>query len=81
MRELDFDQGLVVVRRGKGDKDRATLLAGVWMPDALDRKYPNVGREQAWIWMFPSRTCPADAARPRRSAATHNQASQPGVRS
>jgi len=108
MRELDFDQGLVVVRRGKGDKDRSTLLAevgrdelrahlreseaqhqadrgaglaGVWMPDALDRKYPNAGRERAWFWMFSSRTCPADAARPRRSAATHNQASQPGVRS
>lgn len=27
IKDLDFDQGLVVVRRGKGDKDRSTLLA------------------------------------------------------
>jgi integrase len=78
---------LVVVRRGKGDKDRSTLLAevgrdqlrahlresealhqadrraglaGVWMPDALDRKYPNAGRELAWYWVFPSRTLSTD---------------------
>ena len=29
IKDLDFDQGLVVVRRGKGDKDRSTLLAEV----------------------------------------------------
>jgi integrase len=71
VKDLDFDQGLVFVRSGKGDKDRTTLLAesgreelrahvtrcealhkadrlaglaGVWMPDALNRKYPNAGR-------------------------------------
>jgi integron integrase len=87
VKDLDFDQGLVVVRRGKGDKDRSTLLAefgreelraqlreskalhesdrraglaGVWMPDALDRKYPNAGRELAWFWVFPSRTLSTD---------------------
>jgi Phage integrase family len=27
IKDLDFDQGLVVVRHGKGDKDRSTLLA------------------------------------------------------
>ena len=68
VKDLDFDQGLVFVRSGKGNKDRSTLLAevareelraqlrsaetlyrtdresgltGVWMPDALERKYPN----------------------------------------
>ena len=87
IKDLDFDQGLVVVRRGKGDKDRSTLLAetgreelrahlrksearheadrraglaGVWMPDALDRKYPNAGRELAWFWVFPSHTLSTD---------------------
>ena len=87
IKDLDFDQGLVVVRRGKGDKDRSTLLAevgrdelrahlrksealhqtdrkaglaGVWMPDALDRKYPNAGRELAWFWVFPSGTLSTD---------------------
>lgn len=24
------------------------------MPDALDRKYPNAGREVAWQWAFPA---------------------------
>jgi len=87
IKDLDFDQGLVVVRRGKGDKDRSTLLAdvgreelrthlrkseavhqadrqaglaGVWLPDALDRKYPNAGRELGWFWVFPSRTLSTD---------------------
>ena len=27
IKDIDFDQGLVIVRRGKGDKGRATLLA------------------------------------------------------
>ena len=87
IKDIDFDQGLVFVRRGKGDKDRSTLLAdvgreelrahlreseaqhqadrqaglaGVWMPDALDRKYPNAGRELGWFWVFPSRTLSTD---------------------
>jgi integrase len=30
------------------------------MPDALDRKYPNAGREVAWFWVFPSRTLSTD---------------------
>ncbi len=29
IKDLDFDQGLVIVRRGKGDNDRSTLLAEV----------------------------------------------------
>lgn len=87
IKDIDFDQGLVFVRSGKGDKDRSTLLpefdrenlraqlrdaealhtvdrrvglAGVWMPDALDRKYPNAGKELAWFWVFPSRTLSTD---------------------
>ena len=87
IKDIDFDQGLVIVRRGKGDKDRSTLLAelgrdqlraqlrkseaqhqadrqaglaGVWLPDALDRKYPNAGRELGWFWVFPSHTLSTD---------------------
>lgn len=68
VKDLDFDQGLVIVRGGTGDQDRSTLLAqacqaelrahlkrvqnlyraarqsglaGVWLPDALERKYPK----------------------------------------
>ena len=40
--------------------DRQAGLAGVWMPDALDRKYPNAGREFGWFWVFPSRTLSTD---------------------
>ena len=87
IKDVDFDQGLVFVRRGKRDKDRSTLLAevgreelrthlrkseaqhqadrqagiaGVWMPDALDHKYPSAGRELGWFWVFPSRTLSTD---------------------
>jgi integron integrase len=87
VRDIDFEQGLVFVRGGKGDKDRSTLLAesgreplrahlaaaeqlhladraaglaGVWMPEALGRKYPHAGRELGWFWVFPSQTLSTD---------------------
>lgn len=87
VKDVEFDQGLIIVRQGKGDKDRATLLAdlardrlraqidavrgcfeadratkvaGVWMPDALDRKYPAAGRSFPWFWVFPSHTLSTD---------------------
>ena len=40
--------------------DRTSGLAGVWMPDALARKYPNAGRELGWFWAFPSETLSTD---------------------
>ncbi|MDD3604510.1 MAG: tyrosine-type recombinase/integrase, partial [Kiritimatiellae bacterium] len=36
------------------EKDRAAGLAGVFMPDALERKYPKAGKEFGWQWVFPS---------------------------
>jgi integron integrase len=87
VKDLDFDQGLIFVRGGKGAKDRSTLLAelgrdelraqlqrtearyredrasglaGVWLPEGLARKYPNAGRELAWFWVFPSHTLSTD---------------------
>ena len=36
------------------DSDRASGLAGVQLPDALERKYPNAGKEWGWFWIFPS---------------------------
>jgi integron integrase len=86
VQDVDMDNNLVRVR-GKGDKDRTTLLpvnlkegiqahlarvrtlfdqdraasvAGVHLPDALDRKYPNAGTEWAWFWVFPSRSLAID---------------------
>ena len=40
--------------------DRESGLAGVWMPVALERKYPNAGHELAWFWVFPSQTLSTD---------------------
>jgi len=86
-KDIDFDNNLIFVRSGKGDKDRSTLLAdavkpalrkhmesvkalheqdvrggldAVWLPDALERKYPDAGRELCWQWLFPSKTLSTD---------------------
>ena len=37
------------------DYDKAMNLPGVYIPDALSRKYKNAGREWAWFYVFPSR--------------------------
>ena len=87
IKDIDFDQGLVVVRGGKGAKDRSTLLAeagrgelraqlgraealhqadrqsglpGVWLPNGVERKYPNAGCEPGWFWVFGSHTLSTD---------------------
>jgi integron integrase len=81
VKDVDFTAGLLVVRAGKSDRDRAALLPAflveplqrhlaqvrlqheddvrhgsgwVELPSALDRKYPNAGRELAWQWVFPA---------------------------
>ena len=51
----------LAVSRRFFDQDRINLVPGVYMPDALERKYPNAGTEWAWQWVFPSTklsTCP-----------------------
>jgi integron integrase len=81
IKDIDFARNEIVVRSGKGNKDRYTMLpstvrdslaqhlrrvklqheadlkAGlgrVSLPNALDRKYPNAGKEWAWQWVFPA---------------------------
>lgn len=81
VKDIDFDNNMIIVRSGKGDKDRSTVLpasvrdrlrahlekvktlhekdlaAGfgeVYLPDALERKYPKAGKEPGWQYMFPS---------------------------
>lgn len=34
------------------DADRADGLAGVWLPNALEGKYPRVGETWGWQWVF-----------------------------
>lgn len=36
------------------EKDREDNIAGVHLPGALKRKYPNASREWIWFWFFPS---------------------------
>ena len=104
VKDIDFDQGLVFVRGGKGDKDRSTLLAeggrdelraqlrrseeryradrgtglaGVWLPDALERKYRNASRELGWFWVFPSHTLSTDPRDRRRASSPHQRVGDP----
>jgi integron integrase len=40
--------------------DREQRQPGVYLPDALGRKYPSAGAEWAWFWVFPSRNLAID---------------------
>jgi len=81
VKDLDFPQHQLVVREGKGMKDRVTMLpdqlreplqahlarvkqlhqsdlekgyGAVYLPFALERKYPNAHKEWGWQYVFPS---------------------------
>jgi integron integrase len=89
VKDVDFSRNEIVVRSGKGNKDRYTMLPGavresltqhlqsvkaqhdedlkkglgrVSLPNLLDRKYPNAGREWGWQWVFPATSHYTDAA-------------------
>jgi len=82
VKDVDFPNNCIVVREGKGNKDRITILpqslipyldrhlsvvrtvyerdaqAGfgeVYLPHALERKYPGANREWGWQYVFPSK--------------------------
>ena len=63
------------------EADRAADLPGVFMPDALERKFPNGGRSWGWFWVFPGRALSVD---PRsgieRRHHTHEQALQRAIK-
>ncbi len=81
VKDVDFERGEVLIRDGKGQKDRVTMLPAslaaplktqlekaralheqdlqegfgeVWLPFALEKKYPNAGRQWGWQYVFPS---------------------------
>jgi integron integrase len=87
VKDICFEAGHIVVRSGKGDKDRITVLpeiarellreqvatvlrrhrhdladglGAVFLPHALERKYPAACREPGWQWLFPSRQMARD---------------------
>jgi integron integrase len=87
VKDVDFARKEIVVREGKGFKDRVTMLpdvlvaplkqhlervralhredlskgyGAVYMPYALDKKYPNAGKEWGWQYVFPARSLSVD---------------------
>lgn len=81
VKDVSVERRTVMVRSGKGGKDRRVMLPeilvpeitrhlewveilwrrdredgveGVWMPEALDLKSPNLGKTLDWQWLFPS---------------------------
>ena len=81
VKDVDFARNEILIRDGKGAKDRITMLprriapalrrhlaavqqlhqtdldegyGAVWLPTALERKYPAAAREWAWQYVFPA---------------------------
>ena len=81
LKDVHVDQSQVVIRDGKGEKDRVSVLpklatklvkeqielvkrqhardlsegfGTVYLPYALERKYPNESRKIGWQWLFPA---------------------------
>jgi integron integrase len=81
VKDTDFSSHQILVREGKGNKDRRTILPAavkerlaahlehvrqrhqhdlaqgfgrVYVPDALQRKYPHANSEWGWQWVFPA---------------------------
>jgi integron integrase len=87
VKDIDFGYQQIVVRDGKGEKDRRTILpapladslkrqvarakllhdedvqrgyGSVYLPYALERKYPHAAMEWGWQWVFPSHRLSVD---------------------
>lgn len=53
-----MDQMAVARRLHEIDAQRG--MPGVYVPDALDRKYPNIGSDLGWFWVFPAQNYSVD---------------------
>jgi len=87
IKDVDFEYRQIIVRDGKGGKDRVTILPesviellqqqvdrvikihqkdiqdgydSVYMPFALERKYPNAGKMIGWHFLFPAKDLSTD---------------------
>lgn len=81
VKDIDFERREIIVREGKGNKDRVTMLpenlilplrdqlarakrlhdkdldegfGAVYLPNALESKYPNANKAWGWQYVFPS---------------------------
>jgi integron integrase len=103
VKDVEFSRREIVVREGKGFKDRVTMLpeavmaplkahlvnvktvhdedvtqgfGEVYLPFALDKKYPNAGREWAWQYVFPSKNLSVD---PRSGKTRRHHLDEKGI--
>lgn len=87
IKDIEFDRREIVIREGKGGKDRVTVLpenlitplkdqvkkvrqlheedlelgkGEVYLPDALDVKFPSMSKTAGWQWVFPAKTLSVD---------------------
>ncbi|MBS3963348.1 MAG: integron integrase [Methylomonas sp.] len=103
VKDVEFARLEIVVRDGKGFKDRVTMLpaslaeplkahlekvkalhhedlqtgyGSVYLPHALEKKYPNAGREWGWQYVFPSHKLSVD---PRSGITRRHHLDEKGV--
>ena len=103
VKDLDRERLEIVVRDGKGAKDRITMLPAslvaplsaqlalaralhnrdvaeglgeVWLPFALERKYPSTARDWGWQYIFPSERLSRD---PRSGKTRRHHLDEQGV--
>jgi len=103
VKDVDFAQHQLIVRDGKGMKDRVTMLpdvlipllqehlrhvkrmhddditqgyGSVYLPFALERKYPNANREWIWQYIFPAVKLSRD---PRSGAVCRHHLDESGL--
>lgn len=103
VKDVEFSRHEIIVRQGKGFKDRVTMLpealtsrlkahlakvkalhdedlaqggGEVYLPFALDKKYPNAGREWGWQYVFPSKNLSVD---PRSGKTRRHHVDEKGV--
>ena len=103
VKDVDFARHEIIVREGKGFKDRVTMLpeavtaplkahlarvkalhdedlsqggGEVYLPFALDKKYPNAGHDWGWQYVFPSKNLSVD---PRSGKTRRHHVDEKGV--
>jgi integron integrase len=94
VKDVDFTRSEIIIRDGKGSKDRVTMLPEklkpvlmqhlervrslhgqdlsenmgcVYLPFALERKYPSACREWSWQYVFPAKSVSTDPRTGRRA--------------
>ena len=103
VKDVDFARHEIIVREGKGFKDRVTMLPEAltaplkahlakvkalrdedlaqgggegYLPFALDKKYPNAGRDWGWQYCLPSKNLSVD---PRSGKSRRHHVDEKGV--